>query len=52
MKPFGVYIRNWSHNHRKRFAMIALFRTDYVRAFVIGFLLAGVLMAVSTGLFA
>lgn len=32
--------------------MIDLFRTDYVRAFVIGFLIAGVPMAMSTGLFA
>ena len=31
--------------------MIALFRTDYVRAFVIGFLVAGVPMAASAGLF-
>ena len=31
--------------------MIALFRTDYVRAFVIGFLVAGVPMAMSTGMF-
>jgi hypothetical protein len=30
--------------------MIALFRIDYVRAFVIGFLVAGVPMAVSMGL--
>jgi len=31
--------------------MIALFRTDYVRAFVVGFLVAGVPMAASSGLF-
>jgi hypothetical protein len=32
--------------------MIALFRNDYVYAFVIGFLVAGVPMAASTGMFA
>jgi len=32
--------------------MTALLRTDYFRAFVIGFIVAGVPMAVSTGLFA
>jgi hypothetical protein len=31
--------------------MIALFRTDYIRAFIIGFIVAGVPMAASTGLF-
>jgi hypothetical protein len=31
--------------------MTVLFRTDYFRAFIIGFVVAGVPMAVSTGLF-
>jgi hypothetical protein len=51
VKPFGVCVRNWISNQRKRFAMIALFRTDYIRAFIIGFVVAGVPMAASTGLF-
>jgi hypothetical protein len=31
--------------------MIGLLRTDYIRAFIIGFIVAGVPMAATTGLF-
>lgn len=52
MKPFGVGTRNWVSNYRKCFVMLTLFRDSYFHAFLIGFTVVGVPLAVSTGLFA